>query len=297
MTVTETTAVSPAMGPTEGPTPVRPFVSAGWWNWQLATGSLVLATLVVCSFVIPALSPYGVMTADPAVALQPPDSHHFFGTDSAGFDIFTRVFYAPRIDFSLALAGVGLGAIAGVLIGLFVGFSRGWSGDIVMRTTDVVQAFPLFILALALVQLSGNSLRNVVWALAFINAPTFLRLIRSRVLTIRELRYVEAAVALGNTRRRIILRHVLPNAIGPGVVQFGISAGYAVLTIGALAYLGVGVQAPTAEWGSMIKAGSPNITTGQWWTVVFPGVALGIAVIGFNLLAEGIERVREVHRR
>jgi peptide/nickel transport system permease protein len=297
MTVTEPTALTPGVSPAQDPAPTRAFVSAGWWNWQLAAGGIVIAALVICSFVIPALSPYDTLSADPTVALQPPDSHHLFGTDAAGFDIFTRVFYAPRIDFQLALAGVGLGAIAGVLIGLFVGFSRGWFGDVMMRGTDVLQAFPVFILALALVELSGNGLTNVIWALAFLNAPTFLRLVRSRVLTIRELRYIEAAEALGNPRRRVILRHVLPNAIGPAIVQFGLSAGAAVLVVAGLAYLGVGIQAPTAEWGSMILAGTPNITTGQWWTVLFPGLALGIAVIGFNLLSEGVERVRERHRR
>ena len=266
------------------------------YSTPLFAGIALLLFLVLGSFVVPAVSPYGPQEANPADALLGPSVHHPFGTDESGFDIMTRVFYAARIDLSLSALGVGLGLLAGVLLGVAAGFSRGFVGEIVMRLVDLIQAFPLFILAVALVALSGNHLSNIVWALAFLTTPIFLRLIRSRVLTIREQRFIEAAIALGNSRRRLLRRHVLPNTLSPVIVQFGISMGYAILTIAGLAFLGVGVQVPTPEWGSMILIGRNNITTGQWWTVVFPGIWLALAVVGLNLLSEGVERAREVHR-
>jgi peptide/nickel transport system permease protein len=163
-----------------------------------------------------------------------------------------------------------------------------------MRFTDLLQAFPLLILAIAIVALTGNNLTNVIWAIAFVNIPIFLRLTRSQVLTIRELRYVEASIALGNTRTRLIARHIFPNAIGPVIVQVGISMGYGILLLAALAFLGVGVQVPTPEWGSMILIGAGDIVTGQWWTSIFPGVVLILAVAGFNLISEGVERARSL---
>ena len=276
-----------------------PATSRSWWRTgmlspALLLGVLIIGGLVVCAFLIPALSDYGARAANPVDALQGPSWNHPFGTDTSGFDIFVRAFYAPRIDLQLAVEGVGIGLAIGVLAGLFAGFSRSWIGDLVLRITDVIQAFPLLILAIALVALSGNKLINVVWTLAFLNAPLFLRQVRAQVLTIRELRFIEAGVALGNPKGRLILRHVLPNAVGPVIVQFGLSLSYAILTVAALAFLGVGVQVPTPEWGSMILLGSSAITTGQWWTFVFPGLLLAIAVSGFNLLADGIERAREV---
>jgi peptide/nickel transport system permease protein len=165
-----------------------------------------------------------------------------------------------------------------------------------MRIVDMIQAFPLLIAAVTIIAFAGNHLINVVAAIAFVNTPIFLRLTRSQVLSIRELRYIEATNAIGNTRARIMLRHIIPNSIGSVVVQTGASLGYAILTIAGLAFLGVGIQAPTAEWGSMILTGREGMTTGQWWTVVFPGLALLVAVIGFNLLAEGVEKARDIYR-
>ena len=265
-------------------------------NVPLIAGVGLLLFLIVASFVVPALSAYGPRQAIPADALQAPSVHHLFGTDDSGLDVFTRVFYAPRIDLPVAALGVGLGMIVGTGLGVLTGAARGWLGEAMMRVADLVQAFPLFILAIALVALSGNHLSNVVLALAFLNAPIFLRLVRSQVVSIREQRYIEAAVALGNSPMQVLRRHVLPNAIGPAIVQSGISMGYAILTVAGLAFLGVGVQVPTPEWGSMILIGRNDITTGQWWAEVFPGVMLAVAVVAFNLCSEGIERARELSR-
>lgn len=278
------------------PAAIPEWRRAGKLNPALLTGAFIILGLLICSFIVPTITGVDPRTPDPIDALLGPSWKHPFGTDSSGLDIFVRALYAPRIDLQVAAEGVGLGLLIGVSIGLFAGFSRGWLGELVLRITDVIQAFPLLILAVALVALSGNKLINVVWALAFLNAPLFLRQVRAQVLTIRELRFIEAGVALGNPKGRLILRHVLPNAIGPVIVQAGLSMSYAIITIASLAFLGVGVQVPTPEWGSMILIGSSAITTGQWWTFLFPGLALALVVSGFNLLADGIERAREVTR-
>ena len=268
-----------------------------WMNPQLAFGLGIIALMAIGAYVVPALSQFEAEIANPREALQAPSGRHPFGTDRSGLDIFVRVFQAPRIDLTIVVLGVGLGAVIGVLLGVVTGFSRGIPGEISMRIADIIQAFPLLILAVALVSLSGNNLTNVVYVLAFVNVPVFLRLTRSRVLTIREQRFVQASIALGNSTPRLVFRHILPNALGPAVVQFGVSMGYGILTLAGLSFLGVGVQVPTPEWGSMILTGSSNMTTGQWWISLFPGIALAVAVFAFNLLSEGIEKAREVQSR
>ncbi|MXV90439.1 MAG: ABC transporter permease [Acidimicrobiia bacterium] len=266
-------------------------------NPPLLWGAFIIFVLALGAYVVPAVWQFGAEIANPREALLPPSVRHPFGTDRSGFDIFVRVFHAPRIDLTIVVLGVGLGALIGIVLGVAAGFSRRLMGEASMRLADVVQAFPLLILAIALVSLGGNSLTNVVFVLAFVNAPVFLRLVRSRVLTVREQRYIQAAVALGNSTTRLVFRHVLPNSLGPAVVQFGVSMGYGILTLAGLAYLGVGVQVPTPEWGSMILGGASYITTGQWWISIFPGIFLAFAVFAFNLLSEGIEQAREVHLR
>lgn len=265
-------------------------------NTQLLAGLGIVAFLLVMSFVVPALSSYDATRPDPASTLLAPSGTHWFGTDANGSDIFVRVAEAARLDLRLAVQGVALGALLGVVLGLGVGMSRvPWLASFVMRVVDVVQAFPVLVLAIALVALAGNDVGNVVWAIAIVNAPIFLRLVTTEVLVVRQQRYVEAAVTMGNSRTRTMLQHVLPNSIGSVIAQVGMSLGYAILVIAGLAFLGVGVQAPTAEWGSMILAGQTGITTGQWWLVLFPGLALFVAVVGFNLLSEGVERMRDIH--
>jgi peptide/nickel transport system permease protein len=266
-------------------------------NIPMFVGLGIVAALVIGSFVVPALSPYGVLQSNPAASFLAPSLHHPFGTDQVGYDIFVRVWSAVRLDLSIAVEGVLLSAVAGVVLGVVIGYSRRRLVDeVAMRIVDMIQSFPLLIAAVTIIAFAGNHLINVVGAIAFINTPIFLRLTRSQVLSIREHRYIEAATALGNTRARVVLRHIIPNSLGPVIVQFGTSLGYAIITIAGLAFLGVGIQAPTAEWGSMILTGQASMTTGQWWTVVFPGLALLVAVIGFNLFAEGVERARDIYR-
>ncbi|MDG2352959.1 MAG: ABC transporter permease [Acidimicrobiales bacterium] len=269
----------------------------GYFNTPLVISSTLIFLFVVGSFLVPLFSQWDPELANPREAFSSPSWRHPFGTDRSGMDIFVRVFHAPRIDLSLVSLGVLIGGFLGILIGVITGFSRGIVSEIVMRLVDIVQAFPLLILAITLVGLAGNDYSNIVVVLAFVNVPVFVRLTRSQVLTLRELRFVEASLALGNSKFRLIMRHILPNSLGPAVVQFGISMGYGVLTLAGMAFLGVGIQAPTPEWGSMILTGTSYITTGEWWISVFPGVILAIAIFSFNLLSEGIELLREKNSR
>ncbi len=263
-------------------------------NALFISGVAIVLILAIGAVLGPALSPYDPRAADILSSLEGPSRNHPFGTDTNGSDILVRTLTAARIDLTIPAAGVLLALLIGVPLGLIAGLARGTLGEVLMRLTDLLQAFPLLILALAIVALTGNNLTNVIWAIAFVNTPIFLRLTRSQVLTIRELRYVEAAIALGNNRTRLIVRHIFPNAIGPVIVQVGISMGYGILLLAALAFLGVGVQVPTPEWGSMILIGAGDIVTGQWWTSVFPGLVLILAVAGFNLISEGVERARSL---
>lgn len=262
-------------------------------NGPLVISSFLIILLVIGSFIVPLLSQWDAEIANPREALDSPSWRHPFGTDRSGLDIFVRVFQAPRIDLSVVAIGVAIGGTIGILLGVVMGFARGKWGEVTMRLTDVIQAFPLLILAITLVGLAGNDLSNIVIVLAFVNIPVFIRLTRSQVLTVRELRYIEASVALGNSKLRLVFRHILPNSLGPAVVQFGLSMGYGILTLAGMAFLGVGIQAPTPEWGSMILTGTSYITTGEWWISVFPGLGLAVAVFAFNLLSEGIEQLRE----
>jgi peptide/nickel transport system permease protein len=226
------------------------------------------------------------------------------GTDAVGMDIFSRVIYAPRVDLSIALAGTLISAVIGTLVGALVGFYQAGRGlrsmlsGLVMRAADVLQAFPVFVFAIALVASLGQSLQTVIIAIAFVNTPIYLRLMRSQVVAIRQMRFVEASVVAGLSDLQTVLRHVIPNALGPVLAQLSVNIGWAILLTAGLSFIGAGVRAPTPEWGSMIAMGFQNVVTGQWWPSVFPGIALAITVFGFALIGSSIETMADpVQRR
>ena len=218
-------------------------------------------------------------------------------------DIFSRVLYAPRVDLTIAVTGTLVSAVIGGAIGAVVGYyegQRAWRralSTFVMRSADVLQAFPVFVFAIALVAVFGQSVKSIVIAIAFVNVPIYLRLMRSQVLSIRQLRYVEAAYVAGASDLAILWRHVIPNALAPLVAQLSINIGWSVLLTAGLSFVGAGVVAPTPEWGSMIAMGFQNIVTGQWWPSVFPGIALGLTVFGFALVGASIEVLADPARR
>jgi peptide/nickel transport system permease protein len=262
---------------------------------RFALGYLIVLGMAVGAVLAPWIAPFDPIASDPSQFLEPPSAAHLFGTDATGADVFSRVLYAPRIDLTIAVSGTLISAVIGCVIGAWVGyFNRGtgiraWISDGVMRAADVMQAFPVFVFAIALVASLGQSIQTVVAAIAFVNAPIYLRLMRSQVISLRERRFVEASIVAGVPDLRIIFGHILPNALGPALAQLSINIGWSILLTAGLSFVGAGVRPPTPEWGTMIASGFQNIVTGQWWPSMFPGFALALTVFGFSLVGASIE--------
>jgi peptide/nickel transport system permease protein len=262
---------------------------------RFVVGYAIVAGTILAGLLAPMLAPYSPTEANPTQFLQPPSWRHLFGTDAVGMDVFSRAIYAPRIDLTIAIAGTLLSAIVGSVVGALVGYysaGRGvrvWLSYAVMRAADVLQAFPVFVFAIALVASLGQSIQTVVLAIAFVNAPIYLRLMRAQVMSIREMRYVEASLVAGISDLGTIFRHIVPNSMGPVLAQLSVNVGWAILLTAGLSFVGAGVRAPTPEWGSMIAMGFQNVVTGQWWPSVFPGLALAVSVFGFSLVGLSIE--------
>ena len=252
----------------------------------------------------PHIGPFPTETALPGEPLQPPSWRHPFGTDVSNMDIFSRVIAAPRIDLTIALLSTLIAFVFGVLLGLISGFFGGsgsraarYASEGIMRAADIVQAFPVFIFALALVGFRGPGTANVVAALAFLNIPYFLRITRGAVLQVRERPFIEAARCAGNSEWRIAFVHVLPNALTPPLANISPTIGFSILLTSGLSFVGAGVPVPTPEWGSMIAIGAPNMMTGQWWTALFPGVALGVSILGYALVGDGLKELLDPTRK
>lgn len=256
----------------------------------VTTGIAVLGAVLLAGFFLPL--PYDPTTPDPSNTSTGPNADHWFGTDGDGFDVFARTIEAASRDLPLAVGGTLASLLVGVPLGLLVSTKGRWS-ERIMRGLDVFQAFPLVIIAIAIVTLTGNELHNVVLAIMVINVPRFMRLIRSEALAIRESRFIEAAWAAGATPSRVLFRHILPNVRGVTLVQSSLAAAQSMVVIAALSFVGVGVSPPNPSWGLMIRDGSQQMVTGQWWTVVFPGLAVLLAVVAFNLIADGLQLAAE----
>ena len=242
------------------------------------------------------------MTHDPVSAypdriLQSPSAEHWFGTDSNVMDVFSRVIYGAKFGFGIAIPAVTISVLIGVPVGLIAGYRGGILDEVLMRIFDGLRVFPSIILALAVVAATGQSLINVVLVLGFLDSPVFARLVRAEVLTLRSSIFVESAVAAGNPTWRILFLHLLPNSIQGAMAQTAVRAAWAVRISATLAFLGVGIQAPTPEWGAMIRQGAEFMVTGQWWVAIFPGIALIFLVFGLNLFGDGIQDILDPRRR
>ena len=238
----------------------------------------------------PAIAPYGPTTAT-LDALQSPNRDHWFGTDANGFDVFSRTIAAPRYDVTIALVGTVVSFVLGTAIGLGSCFSHRAIGESLVGISDSVQAFPLFVLAIIFVIGAGRSPTNIVIVIALLNTPIFFRLARAEGLSLCERPFVEAARAAGASPFRVMMRHVLPNALSPAFAQISITMGYSILVAAGLSFLGAGVQPPAAEWGSMIAAGAGEIINGYWWISIFPGSAMAITVFGFAIIGELAQKI------
>jgi peptide/nickel transport system permease protein len=262
-----------------------------------------LAIVAVSIFLMafgPVIAPYSPTAEDFNAILSPPSGAHWFGTDQNGRDVFSRVIAAPRVDIYIALVSTLFAMLIGIPFGvLATGTSRAGEavGEVTLRLMDVVQAFPVFILALALVAGFGPSSFNLIIALTVLQFPVFLRLTRSSALTVRGRTYVEAARIGGAGTFGVMFRHVLPNSIGPSLVGASVAVAQAVLITAGLSFVGAGIRPPTPEWGAMISDGAQNLITGQWWPSVFPGIALGIVVLGYALVGDGLRLYLDPARR
>lgn len=266
------------------------FVSILKGSLLTKIGLVFVIIFVLLAIIGPYITPYNTTAATDSVN-QAPSGAHWFGTDASGFDVFSRVLAAPRIDVTIAVVATLLSLVIGSLVGLLASFFRGWAGELVMRFSDTVQAFPLFVLAIVVVVGFGRSYVVIVIVIALLNVPIYLRLIRAEVLSLRERTFVEAARATGDRGVSIAIRHVLPNAMTPGFAQASITFGYSIIITAGLSFIGAGVQPPTPEWGSMIAAGKDGIIIGQWWTSVFPGLAMSACVFGFAVVGEAVQDI------
>lgn len=219
--------------------------------------------------------------------LQPPSSDHWFGTDDVGRDIFTRIAYGARLSLKVGALAVSGALITGTLLGIIAGYFGGWVDTVISRIFDIVLAFPSILMAIAIVSILGASLNNALLAIAVVNIPIFGRLVRSKVISLREEEFIMAARAQGMKNGRIILHHVLPNSAPPIIVQGTLGFGTAIIDAAGLGFLGLGTQPPQPEWGAML-AGSRDFITLAPWTIIIPGVSIMLVVLGFNLIGDGL---------
>ena len=267
--------------------PVQSRLRRGLRRYGLpAIGALVIIAWIIVAAFAPLLSPYLPSTVDVTARLRPPSSAHWLGTDVLGRDVFTRLIYGTRISLTTGIVVVFVGALIGTLVGGIAAYARGRVEELIMRATDLVLCFPPIILAMAIAAALGIGTINTIIAMLVVWWPKFARLARSLVLVQRSQEYVEAAIVLGLSPARILLRHIIPNSIGPLIVLVTLDVGNAIITFAGLSFLGLGVIPPTPEWGSMVSEGRELIE--QWWVAAFPGFAILTVVLGFNFLGDGI---------
>lgn len=274
--------------PAARPRPVRSPAVRRFFRNRMAVLGLVL---VVALVLVALLAPY-IADAPPARQnlrgrLLPPSAENWFGTDEFGRSVFSRVVYGARVSLLTGTIPVLVAGTIGTLLGLLAGFYRGWLDSVLMRIMDVLLAFPSILLALAIVGTLGPGLRNAVIAVAIVSIPEYARIVRSVVLGTREEEFVQAASALGARDLRKMFRHILPTALGPLSVQASLGVGYAILSLAGLSFLGLGIQPPAADWGEMLNRGR-NFLPDSNWLLVFPGLAISVTVLAFNLLGDGL---------
>ena len=240
---------------------------------------------------------YSPLTVDSAHALAPPSAQHWMGTDSFGRDVFARIIHGARISLAVGIGSTTLGGIFGVIIGLASGYLSGWVDLVFQRVTDILQALPLLVLALVMTAALGPSLPNVIVAIAIPLIPIVARVIRANTLALRELPFVEAAKSIGMSETRIALRHVLPNTLAPLIVLATAQLGSTILTEASLSFLGLGIPEPYPSWGRMLSESAAEYVRTAPWLVIFPGIAISLAVFGTNLFGDALRDILDPRQR
>ncbi|MGV0717194.1 ABC transporter permease [Mycolicibacterium sp. XJ662] len=265
-------------------------------NPVTAVSATVLAVVVFVAIGADWLAPYGVNDVDVPNALQPPGAAHWFGTDELGRDVLSRVLVAVQASLRVAVVSVAFAVIVGVTVGVVSGYRRGWLDAVLMRVVDVMFAFPVLILALAVVAILGPGVTTTMLAIGIVYTPIFARVARGSTLSVRTEPFVAASQSMGTGNLYILGRHILPNIAGPLVVQTSLSLAFAILAEAALSFLGLGIQPPQPSLGRMIFD-SQGFVTLAWWMAVVPGAAIVVTVLAFNLLGDGLRDVLDPKQR
>jgi peptide/nickel transport system permease protein len=270
--------------------PWKEALQSFYKNKLAVIGMAIVLFFIVLAVIAPWVAPYGFKEQVLADRMQAPSSKHWFGTDDFGRDIFSRILYGARISLWVGFFSVLGSVVAGTFLGIVAGYYGRWVDGIISRVFDIMLAFPSILLAIAVVSILGPSLQNALIAIAVINVPNFGRLVRSRVLSVKQEEYIMSARAIGMKDSRILFRHILPNSISPVIVQATLAIATAIIEAAALGFLGLGAQPPEPEWGKML-ADSKNYITQAPWTLFFPGIAIMLTVLGFNLMGDGLRDV------
>jgi peptide/nickel transport system permease protein len=258
------------------------------WLLNLPVG--ILAALTILAIFAPLIAPYSPVTPDVAHKLLPPSGAHWLGTDPLGMDVFSRVIYATRVDLSVAAGSVLLGIAIGAPLGALAGYQGGWLDPALGRFTEMIQAFPVILIAMLVLAAAGNNLVTLTVLLGVLNAPVYLKMVRSVAMPLREAEFIQAARCSGHKGVSLLWKHILPNTLVPIFSQFSISCAFAIQLIAGLSFIGLGVRVPEPEWGSMINEGANYIVFGQWWPSVFPGLAVFIAAFALTNLGNRLRR-------
>ncbi len=263
----------------------------GWRSFKKSKISLIGVGIVLFFVILaifgPLIAPEGINEQNFSKRLLAPSSEHWFGTDDFGRDIFSRVIHGASISLKVGFFSVILSAVVGSFLGIIAGYYGRWIDTIISRIFDILLAFPSILLAIAIVAVLGPSLQNALIAIAIINVPNFGRLIRSKVLSVKEEEYIVAAKAIGMRDSRILFSHILPNSMTPIIVQGTLAIATAIIEAAALGFLGLGAQAPAPEWGKMLADARIFLLKAPW-TMIFPGLAIMLTVLGFNLMGDGL---------
>lgn len=275
--------------------------SPTFWRRALRHGLVVAGGAIVLLLGAAALfgatlSPHDPNQMNFSALFAPPSLAHPFGTDEFGRDLFSRILHGAAVSVKVAFIAVGISAVAGVTLGLLAGYYGGWLDEVLMRVMDVFFALPAVLLAIVVMAILGRGVENAMVAIAIVYAPIFARVTRGAVIAVRDREYVNAARALGQSGPRVMFAHVLPNAMGPIIVQTSLSLAFAILAEAALSFFGLGTQPPDPSWGRMLSEGRAYMRQAPWMGI-FPGLAIMVSVLGFNLLGDGLRDVLDPRYR
>lgn len=265
-------------------------------NKLAVTGGVILILFILMAVLAPVIAPYDPYYMDASATLAPPSAEHLLGTDNMGRDILSWIFYGAQISLKVSIVSVSIATAAGVILGVVAGYFGKLTDGIISRILEIMFAFPEVLLALLIMSILGPSLNNIMIAIGIVYTPIFARITRGAVLSVKDSLYVEAARSIGVKDSIIIVRHILPNILSPILVQITLSLAFAILSEASLSFLGIGVEPDIPSWGIMLNNGKAWIEI-AWWVGVFPGIAIALAVLGFNILGDGLRDVLDPRLR